>query len=59
MESNLVLLTAHHASKLRDKFLGQRKATLFAIPADREGGALAVPKTHLSQLLTESRPLSY
>lgn len=59
MESNLVLLTAHHASKLRDKFLGQRKATLFAIPADREDGALAVPKTHLSQLLTESRLLFY
>ena len=50
-ESELVLLTAQQANKLRDELLGQEILTLLRKPADREDGELVSQRTILPRFV--------
>ena len=63
-EFKLILLGAQQTDKLRDKELGQGKATLFRKPANQEDGRLVFQKTilcakSLQSCLTLCDPMDY
>ena len=63
-EFKLILLGARQTNKLRDKELGQGKATLFRKPANQEDGRLVFQKTilcakSLQSHLTVCDPMDY